>query len=1272
MKQPFFFILFCLFYPLIATAQYPDIVTDDTVTVYPVRINHKVGFVEIFPNNKAYEYIAPIYDFIAEVNAAWHTPALVPQLSPYRIFEIDEKVGLLDDALNTVLPNQFRRIRVLAPNYFAVERDSLFQLIDSTQNIYLDHQSFDDIYLADTIRGQGHYFFVKQQNRWGLSRKDGSVLIPPQYTAIASAGLAGFYKVRRHARDYSWELIDSTGQRILPESARDFLMLDRTFIAMKGDFYWHTHYINLNPKAGEPIHQTHTSNYLTIEKVSPYLAAFAPQGSPTVELWNIPQKKAIKTLKRTKRTQKKGAYFKANRNQQEWCPWWFPLDDQYVIFNSRSTSDQEKDYLMDTSGVIQSPVFNYIYLSGKPGVYRVAQRRKWGLYAANLKDGVLIPCDYDRINPFVGDLAICQQGLVPSQRKYGVLSLRNEQIDLLVPNYKRIEQLDARSVYVADKANEVIFGLNSQGRFEIDTIFQNTFSLRLNKNKKRREVKIVPKSDPRKYPLLTEKPGRFTTRKTGKNFAIVATNQQVSAIGEPKEKEVIAVLPYPPPKVYQIISGEMLAIYRKNQAVKTPFTQRSFGGSMLPSGFFSLQTQSFVEETPVLGLRPFDRQYIHTPFIMSDGKMGLIDREGRVLKKDGAPLRYTYIGPFRAGRARACLGGDLLLLEDKAGQKLEVPARFLLGGKNDFMREFQMILGDDAEKKSRSRQQFYISSKRSQAKWVFINTAGEVVLDPEADYVLDFDWNEKSALILRKNGHTDLYGHPDADVGIIDFEGKEIIPTKYDEIGVYSHYFIIGQRGTPTFTFNKKGHQIFVNPTKPSPFKEGYSVYKNQKGRWGYIDTSGTTVIPPRFSVARPFSEGLAMVVDSTGYCGFINKVGEKVIQTDIDGRLADFVGDFHEGLCWWSKNNKKWNAFLPNGQAAFAMGALYEYRKIRGKGEAPFTHHTSHPLPMDFSSGVAVIQRPDSLTGRPRPAVINQAGKIIISAGKYALIHAFNHLGVALFRKEKEGLVGLLDTQGKVLLPPTYQDIGPFLQGYAKVLGTNGKFGLIDARGVEALPTAFTRIGAITEGMVAVQRPGHNLWQFVHITTQKPIGGLYEKTQAFKNGVTFVSTKKEKKIINKLGEEIVLKSGEPQFFSEGIFGVKGKYNQEQAFFADASGNNLFGQIYSEIDTFHLGIAKVRPANMHKRLYGAINTRGVYIVPPKFRFLHPQPDGNIIINPQIFYGLVSKKGTILLEPHYDRIEQLKTPNLFRAERGEEIGYFRVMGEKVKWVWKLQH
>lgn len=1265
------FLLVCLGLGPSAFAQYPDIITDDTVTVYPVRINHKVGFVEIFPNNKAYEYIPPIYDYIAELNVAWHTPLPKEQLSTYRIFERDEKVGLLDDALSPVLPNRFKRIRVLASNFFAVEQDSLFELMDSTENVYLSGQRYDDIYLADTIPGQGNYFFVKKQNRWGLSRQDGTVLLSPQFTSIQSAGLAGFYKVKRKARVATWELIDSLGQQVIPDPAHDFLMLDRTFIALKDEFFWRTHYINLIPKAGEKKHETNKVRYLKVEKISKYLAAFALQASPEVQLWHITKRKILQNRPRKKRVHKKGAYFVENRNEKEWFPWWFPLDDDYAVFNKTSEEDQEIDYLIDTSGKIKSPQFDYILPSGKEGVFRVSQKRKWGLYAARIKKGVLIPCDYDGINPFVGDIAFCQRGIGAKYRKYGAIGLQNDNFDLLIPKYNKIEQLDGRSVYVPDESNEVAFGLDGQGKFRVDSIYENTFSLRLNKNKNRREVKIVPKTAPKDYPLVTEEKGRFTSRKGSKGFSIIQTPKKVSGVGEPKEGKVVTVLPYSPPGIFQIIVGEMLGIYRKDQPIGNAFTQNTLGTSFLTLGFLSLKEQRFVEKTPVIGMRPFDRKHQYTTFIRPDGTMGLIDRSGQPMQRNGKEISYTYIGPFRAGRARVCVGGKIKMIEDKAGRKLEEPARFILGKIADFMREFQMMVTNSKATNYSTNAQLFVSSKEESAKWAFINTEGEIVLTPSADYMLDFDWEDKSALVLKKNGQTDLYGHPDADFGVIDYAGNEIIPTQYDEINMHANYYIIGQRGTPTFTFNKKGHQIFVNPTKPSPFKEGYSLFRNEEQLWGYIDTAGNIAIPPRFTLARPFSEGLALVVDSTGHCSFINTQGEKVITTNIKERLQAFIGDFKEGLCWWTTNGRKWNCYDRSGKKAFPKGALFAAEGRKGKPGEQFTHHKFNPLPMDFSNGIAVIQSPDTITGKASPAAIDKSGKMIIRSGKFASVSSYNSLDVAVFSLKKGGLEGLLDKTGQIILPPTYKKIMPFQEGYAKVRDSNGRYGLIEASGKEILPAKYGRIGAVSEGIVAVQVPRRQSWQFIRIETQKPIGDTYDKVQAFKNGVTFVSKKGEKKIISELGEELTLKSGEPLFFSEGIFGVEGGYLKKTSFYADASGNNLFGQIYNEIDTFHLGIAKVRPATTKKRLYGAINTRGVYIVPPKYRFLHPQPDGNIIINPQIFYGLINKKGEILLEPEFDRIEQLKTPNLFRAERGEEMGYFRVMGDKVKWIWELQ-
>ncbi len=81
-------------------------------------------------------------------------------------------------------------------------------------------------------------------------------------------------------------------------------------------------------------------------------------------------------------------------------------------------------------------------------------------------------------------------------------------------------------------------------------------------------------------------------------------------------------------------------------------------------------------------------------------------------------------------------------------------------------------------------------------------------------------------------------------------------------------------------------------------FSEGLArVEINDK--WGFIDKSGTLVIPARYDRALHFSEGLAWV-EINGKYGFIDKSGTLVIPARYD-----LAWSFHEGLAWVEINGK-------------------------------------------------------------------------------------------------------------------------------------------------------------------------------------------------------------------------------------------------------------------------------------------------------------------------------------------------------------------------------
>ena len=110
---------------------------------------------------------------------------------------------------------------------------------------------------------------------------------------------------------------------------------------------------------------------------------------------------------------------------------------------------------------------------------------------------------------------------------------------------------------------------------------------------------------------------------------------------------------------------------------------------------------------------------------------------------------------------------------------------------------------------------------------------------------------------VRNNGKT----------GIIDEQGKVIIPIEYDDI---------------------------------SDFKDGLFFAKKSK-KYGMIDINENIIIPFEYKKIRFFSEGLALALVN-GKAVYLNRKNETIIEPDYK---FNFLGDFSNGLASVRKNNK-------------------------------------------------------------------------------------------------------------------------------------------------------------------------------------------------------------------------------------------------------------------------------------------------------------------------------------------------------------------------------
>lgn len=67
------------------------------------------------------------------------------------------------------------------------------------------------------------------------------------------------------------------------------------------------------------------------------------------------------------------------------------------------------------------------------------------------------------------------------------------------------------------------------------------------------------------------------------------------------------------------------------------------------------------------------------------------------------------------------------------------------------------------------------------------------------------------------------------------------------------------------------------------PFSEGMAWVEGVEDGYGFVDKTGTEVIPATFHFASNFHEGRALVIDKANKFGFIDKAGHMVIPATFD-----------------------------------------------------------------------------------------------------------------------------------------------------------------------------------------------------------------------------------------------------------------------------------------------------------------------------------------------------------------------------------------------------
>jgi len=320
------------------------------------------------------------------------------------------------------------------------------------------------------------------------------------------------------------------------------------------------------------------------------------------------------------------------------------------------------------------------------------------------------------------------------------------------------------------------------------------------------------------------------------------------------------------------------------------------------------------------------------------------------------------------------------------------------------------------------------------------------------------------------------------------------------------------------------------------------------------------------------------------------------------------------------------------------------------------------------FYGNVAFVQKnySDGLVDKNMQEVLPPQYRVVSGHGRDCNDLRFFHDIAAV---EKNGLLGYINSQGKLITPIQYGDRSDyeFNEGSARVY-RNALWGYINSKGKEITPIQYEDAREFRNGFAPVKRNG--LWGYINEQGKEITPIQYEDAREFYRGFAFVERNGLRGYINEQGKEITPIQYEVlDYFQHG--------------FARAKRNGLWGYIneqgkeitpiqYENVEDFQRGFARVKQNGlwrfidtngnevthtpdevgeffdglaliMRDGLYGYIDAEGNEIIKPKFEEAAKRFYANrAIIKQDGKCGYIDLKGNIVTKPQWDGCEDYST------------------------------
>lgn len=417
---------------------------------------------------------------------------------------------------------------------------------------------------------------------------------------------------------------------------------------------------------------------------------------------------------------------------------------------------------------------------------------------------------------------------------------------------------------------------------------------------------------------------------------------------------------------------------------------------------------------------------------------------------------------------------------------------------------------------------------------------------------------------------------------------------------------------------------------------EKFLMPYEENGKWGYLDTTGKTILAPQFDYAEFFSDGLALV-EQGGKIGYISKSGKWAVNAEFEegtgfagnyaivkkngkfgviGRIGNAVLPFdYDDIS--SINHVTVNQSMQLYIATVTKGDKQGYIDLSGK----FTFPTDLEEAGDFYQNMAVIKK-DGKYG-----YINAEGKITITP-QYDWADNFNEMGLA--RVRKDNLLGLINRQNIIVAPAKYNTMAAFENGFSLV-SADGKYGFINPQGIEVIAVKYS------------------------------LAFPFNYNAALNDTVAKVELKGKRSYINTRDKEVFpFKFDDVNGYGDGMLPAKqkGKWG-----YVDKKMKTLIPFKMDLAGQFKNGMAL---AGSEGKL-GLIDKDGKWVVEPRYdEILDSYADDCFLVVKGEKYGLIDRAGAELLPVDYEEPISI-VGDIFQLNANGKMGYYNL--KKKQFVWK---